>query len=699
MKKIIGILGVGGILLIGFYLLGSSDNKKIDKPEPLEANTKIVIGNTVSPVQNSTLVIQKVKELKIAKAQCKHKKANFLADVSDIHQELIQALENELKQGKTVRELLAYSNQYKTFYKNYNDLLLLAKINIEKPKYNYTKSSEILLKWDGLSVINGFSPESIPTIVEQLKEVEGTLSGFVMTLPLAKNINKSDVYALLDNDQFNTYLESAIGTEHSPVISPSILFALTANHLELDEFKQAIAFNSFNVNDVAIAILNDMPIEYISALIAKTEAINDMPIIALGNSDSFDNLADLAASKHNLGLLKLLEKHGVKGTNEESIITAMDIAIMNLPSDAKAYQDLDNFPQKYLNTITYLHNKGYAAHGESFQNNNSTEVFFKAPIRRNFQTTSVLEPKLKAQLNKIELIEKKHINPWGIRQKPVDGSLLSKVIKNVNIKVQAKNDKSDRCASIKEDLLAAEGFAKNQEAYDIINDIKKLNVDIAPNLHEIDPSLVNLWHRRNLPYTASNESEFLGLITQDKYQRALEYSMTKPLTIKETDWLLQSIFNNVDNVLPIWRARTSPTPPSNLLFFKKAKFDHWQALMDAGFDFTIKDQLGNDIFLPAVLHSAEVVKLLLDKGYSPEFDSLGLDALDLLLEDSYQTGKLNPSFDLIIQENKKIEPSHYARVERIKQYLPDEYKKIIALNSGMIPKEGTEINRFRLNRY
>ena len=355
MKKTIGILGIGGILLIGFYLQKSSDNSQITKPDQLKASPQTVIDNTDAPAQYNIPVIQKVKELKIAKAQCKHKKANFLADVSDIHQELIQALENELKQGKTVRELLAYSNQYKTFYKNYNDLILLAKINIEKPKYNYTKSSEILLKWDGLSVINVFSPESIPTIVEQLKEVEGTLSGFVMTLPLAKNINKSDVYALLDNEEFNTYLESAIGIEHSPVISPSILFVLTATHLELDEFKQAIASHSFNVNDVAIAILNDMPIEYISALIAKTDAINDMPIIGLGNSDSFNNLADLAASKHNLELLKLLERHGVKGTNEENIITAMDIAIMNLPSDAKAYQDLDNFPPKiyrYVNLLT-----------------------------------------------------------------------------------------------------------------------------------------------------------------------------------------------------------------------------------------------------------------------------------------------------------------------------------------------------------
>jgi len=695
MKKLIGFLAVGIAFIACFYLLGSSDNKKVDKPEPLEANTKTVIDNTDASVKNETPITQKVKELKIAKTQCKQKNANFLADVSDIHQELIQALEQELNQGKTDRELLAYSNQYRTFYKNYNDLLLLAKMNIEKPKYNYTKSSEILLKWNGLSVINGFSPENIPNIVEKLKEIEGVLSGLTMTLPLAENINKSDIYALLDNDQFNTYLESAIGIEHSPVVSPSILFLLTATHLELDEFNQAISFHSFNVNDVAIAILNDMPIEYLSALIAKTEAINDMPIIGLGNSDSFNNLADLAASKHNLGLLKLLEKHGVKGTNEENIITAMDIAIMHLPLDAKAYQDLDNFPQKYLDTLTYLHNKGYPAHGKSAQHNDEIEVFFKAPNRRQFYISNVLEPKLKAQLYKVELIERIR----GVKQTPADQSLLSKVIQNVNIKVQAENDKSDRCVSIKEDLLAAEGFAKYQEANEIIKEIKKMNGDIAQSLHEIDPSLVNLWHRRNLPYIASNESEFLDLISQEKYQRALEYSMTKPLTIKETDWLLQSIFNNVDSILPIWRARTSPTPPSNLFFFKRANLDHWQALMDAGFDFTIRDQLGNDIFLPAVLHSPEVVKLLLDKGYSPEFEGLGLDALDLLLEDSYKIGKLNPSFDLIIKQNKNFEPGHYARVERIKQYLPDEYKKLIAFNINLATKDGTKINRFRLNRF
>ena len=218
MKKLIVVLSIGAVFLACFYLFESPNNTKIEKPELREANAKILDGNTISLIQEQTPITQKVKQLKIAKAQCKQRKSHYLTDISDIHQELIQALEDELQQGKTDRELLAYANQYKVFYKNYYDLLLLAKMNIEKPKYNFTTSAEMLLKWQGLSVINRFSRENIPTIVENLKEVEGSISGFSMILPLAKNINKSDVYALLDNEEFNTYLKSPFGIAHSPVI-------------------------------------------------------------------------------------------------------------------------------------------------------------------------------------------------------------------------------------------------------------------------------------------------------------------------------------------------------------------------------------------------------------------------------------------------------------------------------------------------
>jgi hypothetical protein len=697
MKKLIGFLAVGIAFVACFYLFVSADNTKIAEPNQIKPNIQTASVSQTPSIKNKKLATNKVEELTVAIAQCKNNTFNFSEKVSDIHQELIHALEQGLKQGKTDRELLAYSNQYKTYYKGYDDLLLIAKMNIERHKYNYTTSPEILHKWNGLSVINGLSTKDIPNIVQGLKELEGKSAGLTMTLQLADNINKSDVYALLNNnDNFNTYLESPFAINDSPVISPSILFVLTATHLDFEEFKQAISFHKFNVNDVAIAIINDMPFEYLASLISQTDAIEDMPIIVQGDYDSYANLADLAASKHNVQLLKLLESHGVKGTNEAGIITAMDIAISNLPSDVTAYQDLDKFPQSYLDTLTYLHDKGYPAHGVSFQKDTGTDIFFTAPNRRNFHSSKVLEPKLKEFLYKIELIERGR----GVSQTPSDQSMISNAIKTIEVKKKALNDKSKSCFDLKKELLAEEGFAPSKEVYETMDGINKLGNNIAQRLHEIDPALVNYWERTTNPYRiSSDESKFIGLLQAEKYQLALDYSMTEPLTMGETERLLMSISKNIDSILPIWRARVSPQAPSGLLFFKNFKLAQWQIFMDDGFDFSIKDQLGNDIFLPAVLSSPEVVKLLLDNGYTPDVESLGLDSLDLLLEESYQKGQLNPNLALIIKEIKTFEPSHYSRIARIKQFYPDEYEKLIALNKDLIPKDGTKINRFRLNRY
>jgi len=696
MKKLIIFLGVGITSLAFYYLIGSAENIKIAEPNQIKPSIQTASVNQTASIKNKNLATNKVEELTAAIAQCKNNTFNFSGKVEDIHQELIQALEYELKQGKTDRELLAYSGQYKTYYDSYKGLLIKAKINIERSKYNYTTSPEILHQWNGLSVINGLSTKDIPSIVQGLKELEGNSAGLIMTLQLADNINKSDVYALLDNnDNFNTYLESPFAINDSPVISPSILFVLTATHLELEEFKQAISFHKFNVNDVAIAIINDMPFEYLASLISQTDAIEDMPILVQGRYDSFENLADLAASKHNVQLLKLLESYGVKGTNEAGIITAMDIAIMHLPQGGSEYKDLENLPKKYFDTLAYLKNKGQRAHGRTYQNNDKTVVSFSAPNRRNFNSKTARDPKLRELLLQIELINKSE----RIRQVPADSSLISQAAKAIEIKKQAINEQSKSCSDHKKDLLAEEGFADDREVIDTIIKIKKVDENVAQRLHEIDPALVNLRHRLYAPRIAPNESKFINLLQEEKYELALEHSMSKPLTMGETEWLLISILKNVDRILPIWNMRISATPPASLFFFTRWNIGSWQVLMAEGFDFSIKDQFNNDIFLPAVLKSPEVVKLLLDNGYTPEVEGLGLDSLDLLLEESYQKGRLNPNLALIIKEIKIFEPSHYARVARIKQFYPDEYKKLIALNKDLIPKEGTKINRFRLNRY
>ena len=603
-----------------------------------------------------------------------------------------------MRNGKTERELLGYSNQYKTFYDGYDDLLLKAKIKIEKEKYGFTTSADILNDWSGLSVINNFSVINIPIIVQGLKAFEGKSNGLSMGLELDNEISKSDVLALLENDDnFNTYLESPLGISGSPVLSPSILFALTGSSLNIEEFKQAVSLRNFNVNDVAVAVMNDLPYEYLDLLIEQTISIEDMPIIVQGSYDSYANLADLAASTHNVKVLQLLETYGVHPTNELGIITGLDIAIMNLPDKVDAYVNAESFPDKYLETINYLIEKGYKAHGSHYQMDNETIISFNAPNRRHFQSSKALIPDLKKALHQIELVD----NSYSLNQVLPDDSLVSKAIESMELRKVALNDKSKSCESIRKELLAEEGFLDHRETYDLIKRISQDDVNTAERLHDIDPTLVNLWRETESNHSVSqeNHSDFISMLQEHKFQEALDYSSSTPLTKVETDTLLLSLLRNTESIIPIWNARVVPIPPSGLLAFKHLPYEKWESLKSERFDFSVKDRFGNDLFTPAALNSPETVQLLLDFGVTPETNKLGLDVLDLLLEDSYENGRLNRSLSLIVSEVEVIEPSHYSRVARIKAYFPEEYKKLVQLSSKFMVENEIEVNKFRLKIY
>ncbi len=692
MKKLILLLAIVIALIIYIYPTKSTEstNNANDVTSALSDN----VPTEVFQFSNKEFASQKLKELTIANAQCTERSLDFSRQVNNIHQILIQALEHELRNGKTERELLSYSNQYKTFYTRYDELLLQAKIKIEKEKYDFTTSVDILNDWSGLSVINNFSVINIPIIVQSLKAFEGKSNGLSMSLELANEISKSDVFALIENDEnFNTYLESPLGINGSPVLSPSILFVLTGSSLNIKEFKQAVSLKNFNVNDVAVAVMNDLPYEYLELLIKQSVSIEQMPIIAQGRYDSYANLADLAASTHNVKLLQLLETYGVQPTNEQGTITGLDIAIMNLPDNPDIYIDPENIHEKYLATINYLVEKGYKAHGSAYQMDDETVIDFKAPNRRNFHSSKVLMPDFKKALHQIELIDKSYI----IEQVLADNSLISKAIETMELRKRALNNKSKSCGSIRKELLAEEGFLDLAETYDLIKRITKEDGNTAERLHEIDPVLVNLWRdsQSNLSANKEEKSDFITMLQNGNYQGAIDYSSSTPLTEFETNTLLFSLFWNIDNIIPIWNARITPIPPSSLYAFKDLPFEKWESLEVEKFDFYIKDKFGNDLFSPAALNSPKAVQLLLDLGLTPEMGVLGLDVLDLLLENSYDSGKLNKSLSLIIPEVEVIERSHYSRIARIKKFFPEEYKKLVQLNSKLALKNEIELNQFR----
>lgn len=695
MKKlsILLLIVVIAVATFLFYDTGSSSVRSISHGD--ESAMQPFPDNKNVTFQTKQFATEKLKKLTIAHNQCEDKNLDLSSQIANIHQVLIDALEQELRKGRSDRELLAYSNQYKTFYSGFDDLLLQAKMNIERSKYNLTSSAAVLSEWKGLAVIEGFSSSNIPIIVAELKRLGGNSPGLSIGVSLKQNITKADIYDLLDNQNFNTYLESPLSIGHSPVLSPSILFLLTATQLDFDEYKQAISLQSFTVNDIAMAIKNDLDNKFLMPLIAQATSLQDMPLFVQGNFESYNNLADLAAAKHNTQVLEMLEKYGVKPTNEPGIITGLDLAIMNLPSILKESVNSEALPDESLRTLEYLIDKGYKAHGSSHYIDGQKTTTFKAPFRRTFQSDNTVDPKLRVLLERTELID----SSFDIAQIPPDQSAVSNAIEIIELRKAVLNDSSTSCANIQRELLAEEGFADLRVAFEIINDIKKSNDDIPERLHEIDPVLVNL-SRESVSYNHSNnkqESEFIKLLEDQKYQLALEYSVGHPLTQEETDTLLTQMMMYTDDLLPAWNARTEPRPPSGLYGFTYLEIEKWQALLNAGFDFSIKDKFGNDIFIPAALNSPAAVKFLLANGFLPEIKNLGVDALDLLLEESYEAGRLHPAIGDLLSAISDFEPSHYSRVARLKKFFPDEYEELTKLNKNLEPAAGTEINKFRLN--
>ncbi len=701
MKKLSISIFIISLMLISYLTYNAkstSANDKYNMTESKVSNTKKQ--EKYKKLAVKTFATEEIRKLSIINKQCKNMTLDFNTQVKNI-QKLIDVFEQQLKQGKTQRELLAYSGQYNTFYRTYINLLLQAKINAEKTKYTLSSDLSILNHWHGLSVIEEFSTQSISTIVEELGALESMGLDFNISLTIKEDVNKADVYELLDNnDNFTTYLESPLSIAGTSVISPSILFVLNAERLTLNEFRQVISLHSFTVNDVAVGIKNNLSIEYLKVLIKNTENLTDMPIFAQGKYDSYSNLADLAVSEYNVELLKFLSANGIKPINELGIITGMDIAIMHLPRKAKHYQNEERFPQKHLNTLAYLQNNGYKAHGKSRQNAASTVITFKAPNRRNFQSQLALDSDLQSLLQQIELIG----SNANIQQIEQNDSVLSNAIKTIAIKKDTLNNSSEVCSDIHVRLLAAEGFSTMKNTYKTINEVSKEVDDASLALQSIDPVLVHIWRNMEMARNSNDdfinqESVFTKLLRDNQYQQALDYSVSTPLTQQETDLVLSLLLDNTDQLISIWNVRISPKPPSSLIIFKYLPADKWQHLLDEGFDFSITDTWGNDIFIPALLNSAAALNFLLDNRLSTDVEKLGLDVLDIALEESYQQGRLNANINKIVKMVAQLEPNHYARIARLKKFFPIEYEKLVSSNKALIPAENIAPNEYRFDYY
>lgn len=97
--------------------------------------------------------------------------------------------------------------------------------------------------------------------------------------------------------------------------------------------------------------------------------------------------------------------------------------------------------------------------------------------------------------------------------------------------------------------------------------------------------------------------------------------------------------------------------------------------------------------------SNDIVQFLIDNKIPSDTKKLGVDILDLALEQSYNQGKLSKNVPLALQLVKEFEPNHLARVARLKMFYPEVYQQLIQLKPALKPAQGTELNHYMFDNH
>ena len=694
MKKL--LLGLIIIAALAVYLFKTQPNTAaVEQPNVATPNaTEPNLVNKKQPVEGTPLRI--VTDLKKDIRLCRDQSQQQHIKINNLNQSLVSFFVSELKKGTSVPTLLKYATLSGIYKRQYIAFLRDAIVTEQKQQLNITSSLNELANWQGIEAIKGFTNDKVKEMIQQLGDNKHSPPGLTLSVPLDENVQKETLYALLNNtDTFTTYSKTFIKLEGSEVISPATLFVLNANKFTPKEFEQAISSNQFTVNEVATAIKNNIPNEYIFALMKQVPALDAMPLYE--ENSVLYNMADIAVSQFNLPLVKALQQLGVTPTNQPGLFTGLDVAIVSLPKSGNL--TLAPLDAKHTQMLNYLTEQGYKAHSRNASNAlNSKGVSFVSDFiyQQGAYINGQENPEQYAYFNPIGKID----NATLPQVSEPDNSDVARFL--VDLKQQKKDldNKRQNCELLQQQLSATEQLHSTMRAYNTVLEVKKEHGNnFEYVLQEQDPVLVNYWWSilSNQLSNDRSHSAFSQYLSKKDYQKAYEYSLSTPLTQTETDTLFSFLLLEPHDFIAIWQSRVEPKPPSDLARLSRFPLSQWQKLKQAGFDFSITDTYGRDVYVQAASSSVEVVQFLIDNKIPADSEKLGVDILDLALEQSYTKGELSPMIPLALQLVEKIEPNHLSRAARLKTFYPEVYEQLIKLNPALKPAEGTQLNHYTFN--
>lgn len=694
MKKL--LLGLIIIAALAVYLFKNQPNTAaVEQPNVAAPNaTEPNLVNKKQPAEGTPLRI--VTDLKKDIRLCRDQSQQQHIKINNLNQSLVSFFVSELKKGTSVPTILKYANLSEINKRQYIALLRDAIVAEQKQQLNITSSLNELANWQGIEAIKGFTNDKVKEMIQQLGDNKHSPPGLTLSVPLDENVQKETLYALLNNtDTFTTYSKTFIKLEGSEVISPATLFVLNANKFTPKEFEQAISSNQFTVNEVATAIKNNIPNEYIFALMKQVPALDAMPLYE--ENSVLYNMADIAVSQFNLPLVKALQQLGVTPTNQPGLFTGLDVAIVSLPKSGNL--TLAPLDAKHTQMLNYLTEQGYKAHSRNASDAlNSKGVSFVSDFiyQQGAYINGQENPEQYAYFNPIGKID----NATLPQVSEPDNSDVARFLVDLKQQKEDLDNKRQNCELLQQQLSATEQLHSTMRAYNTVLEVKKeQGNNFEYVLQEQDPVLVNYWWSilSNQLSNDRSHNAFSQYLSKKDYQKAYEYSLSTPLTQTETDTLFSFLLLEPHDFIAIWQSRVEPKPPSDLARLSRFPLSQWQKLKQAGFDFSITDTYGRDVYVQAASSSVEVVQFLIDNKIPADSEKLGVDILDLALEQSYTKGELSPMIPLALQLVEKIEPNHLSRAARLKTFYPEVYEQLIKLNPALKPAEGTQLNHYTFN--
>ncbi len=427
---------------------------------------------------------------------------------------------------------------------------------------------------------------------------------------------------------------------------PKTILLMLALHQQ--QFDKALTGLRFLPRDYSGLLGEQLSAQQLEKLLQQTDDLQ--------SRHNMLNLADLAVYHFRDDLLPLLARYQVLPSRQDGLFSALDFAFSS--TWRKKGWDDNLRRQRQQATIQFLQNLGYPLHGELNTAKNG---------RAFLQVSAVVEPRfISYDEDLIDLAKAQQLLPLQSLPAPEALRVLLKQYQQLD---QQQQQIKAACQAEQDAELTAQGLWPESEVVNQLDRLEQLHSpgELPRLLHQMDPALLAFYWRQQETGLATSYGDIPS--TEAEFVKAIA---DNPDHGQAADLLL--VLSMQPQWAKHWPNGLAVSTLENMQTYEGTK--HWQVMQQHGFDLSITDTKGRNLYPLAFADSAEAVSLLINAKVPLQQNSLGPDALDLALDASYLRQQLHPALFYILQETERLEPSHLARLKRLQQYWPALFQQL-----------------------